>query len=63
MYYLRTLSLHDVVHALQRREPRLALRISSNLCSNALNTWTASSRKSGVTTFILAGWLGMIVAG
>ena len=38
MYYLRTLSLHDVVQALRRREPRLALRISGNLCSNALNT-------------------------
>ena len=38
MYYLPTLSLHDVVHALQRREPRLALRISGNLCSNAVTT-------------------------
>ena len=38
MYYLRTLSLHDVVHALQRREPRLALHISCNLCCNVLNT-------------------------
>ena len=38
MYFLRTLSIHDVVHALRRREPRLALRIGTNLCSNALNT-------------------------
>jgi hypothetical protein len=38
MYFLRTLSFHDVVHALKRREPRLALRISSNLCTNALHT-------------------------
>jgi hypothetical protein len=38
MYFLRTLSFHDVVRALKRREPRLALRISHNLCSNALNT-------------------------
>jgi hypothetical protein len=37
MYYLRTLSIRDVVHALKRREPRLALRISHNLCSNAIN--------------------------
>jgi hypothetical protein len=38
MYFLRTLSFHDVVRALKRREPRLALRISSNLCTNAMNT-------------------------
>jgi hypothetical protein len=31
MYFLRTLSFHDVVRALKRREPRLALRISHNL--------------------------------
>jgi len=29
-YFLRTLSIHDVLHALQSREPRLALRISCN---------------------------------
>ena len=38
MYFLRTLSFHDVVRALKRREPRLALHISGNLCSNVLNT-------------------------
>jgi len=38
MYFLRTLSFHDVIHALRRREPRIALAITSNLCSNALNT-------------------------
>jgi hypothetical protein len=37
MYFLRTLSFHDVVCALKRREPRLALRISHNLCSNVIN--------------------------
>jgi hypothetical protein len=37
VYFLRTISLHDVVRALKRREPRLALRISHNLCSNAIN--------------------------
>jgi len=42
MYYLRELSLRDVVAAFKRREPRLALRISQNLCSNALNTARAS---------------------
>jgi hypothetical protein len=42
MYFLRTLSFHDVLHALKRREPRLALRISHNLCSNALNTVRAN---------------------
>jgi hypothetical protein len=42
MYFLRELSIHDVVRALKRREPRLALRISQNLCSNALNTARAS---------------------
>jgi hypothetical protein len=38
MYFLRTLSFHDVVRALKRREPCVALRISHSLCSNALNT-------------------------
>jgi hypothetical protein len=38
MYFLRTLSFHDVVHALKRREARLALRISHNLFSNTLNS-------------------------
>jgi hypothetical protein len=38
MYFLRTLSFRDVVRALKRHEPRLALRISQNLCSNAVNT-------------------------
>jgi len=38
MYVLRTLSIHDVVRALKRRELRLVLRISQNLCSNAVNT-------------------------
>ena len=37
MYFLRTLSFRDVVRALKRRELRLALRISHNLCSNAIN--------------------------
>ena len=47
MYFLRELSIHDVVRALKRREPRLALRISQNLCSNALNTARANlSRRS-----------------
>jgi len=49
MYFLRELSIHDVVRALKRREPRLALRISQNLCSNALNTVRADlSRRSHV---------------
>jgi hypothetical protein len=43
MYFLRELSIHDVVRALKRREPRLALRISQNLCSNALNSARAES--------------------
>ena len=38
MYLLRTLSINDVVRALKRREVRLALRISHNLGSNAVNT-------------------------
>lgn len=38
MFFLRTLSFHDVIHALQRREPRVALAITANLCSNALNS-------------------------
>ena len=38
MYFLRTLSFRDVIRALKRHEPRLALHISHNLCSNALNT-------------------------
>jgi hypothetical protein len=42
MYFLRTLSFHDAVRALKRREPRLALRITQNLCSNALNTARAN---------------------
>jgi hypothetical protein len=37
-YILRTLSIRDVARALQRRELRLALRISQNLCSNAVST-------------------------
>jgi hypothetical protein len=45
VYYLRTLSLYDVLHALQNREPRLALRIGSNLCSNALSTVRADLRR------------------
>ncbi len=36
-YILRTLSIRDVVRALRRRKLRLALRISQNLCSNAVN--------------------------
>jgi len=47
MYFLRTLSIQDVVHALQRRKPRLALRIGHNLCSNAFNTvWADLGRRS-----------------
>jgi hypothetical protein len=42
MYFLRELSVHDVLRALKRREPCLALRISHNLCSNALNTARAN---------------------
>jgi hypothetical protein len=42
MYYLRELSVHDVLRALKRRDPWLALRISQNLCSNALNTVRAN---------------------
>jgi hypothetical protein len=38
MYLLRTLSIRDVVRALKRRELRLALRISENLGSNAVNS-------------------------
>jgi hypothetical protein len=38
MYVLRTLSIHDVVRALKRRELRLALRISQNLGSNAVSS-------------------------
>ena len=38
MYFLRTLSIRDVGRALRHRELGLALRISGNLCSNALNT-------------------------
>ena len=36
-FILRSLSLRDVARALKRRELRLALRISQNLCSNAVN--------------------------
>ena len=52
MYFLRTLSFRDVVRALKRREPRLALRISQNLCSNALNT---ARGKLGRRSFPLHG--------
>jgi hypothetical protein len=45
MYALRTLSIHDVVRALKRRELRLALRISENLCSNAVSTLRFRLRK------------------
>ena len=38
MYILRTLSIRDVVRALWHGELGLALRISANLCSNAINT-------------------------
>ena len=38
MYFLRPLSIRDVGRALQRRELALAVRISENLGSNALNT-------------------------
>jgi hypothetical protein len=38
MYLLRTLSIRDVGNALKRRELRLALRISQNLGSNAVNS-------------------------
>ena len=38
MYALRLLSIRDVVTALKRHEPGLALRISGNLCGNALST-------------------------
>ena len=37
MYYLRTLLIRDVLRALKRGEPYLALRISHNLCGNAIN--------------------------
>ena len=37
-YILRTLSIRDVARALQRRELVLAIRISQNLCSNAVST-------------------------
>jgi len=45
MYVLRTLSIHDVVRALKRRELHLALRISQNLCSNAASTLRFRLRK------------------
>jgi hypothetical protein len=45
MYFLRTLSFRDVVRALKRREPRLALRISHNLCSNAINAADSRLRR------------------
>ena len=48
MYYCEHSRFRDVVHALQRREPRLALRISGNLCSNALNTVRADLRSAFV---------------
>jgi hypothetical protein len=37
-YILRPLSIHDVVRALKQRKVGLALDISKNLCSNAVNT-------------------------
>jgi len=37
-YILRPLSIHDVVRALKQRKVGLALGISKNLCSNAVNT-------------------------
>ena len=42
---IRTLSIHDVVRALRRRELRLALRISENLCSNAVSMLRFRLRK------------------
>jgi len=42
MYILRTLSIRDVVRALWHGELGLALCISANLCSNAINTVRAS---------------------
>ena len=45
MYVLRTLSIYDVVRALKRRELRLALRISENLCSNAVTALRFRMRK------------------
>jgi hypothetical protein len=44
-YILRTLSIRDVGRALQRREVRLALRISQNLCSNTVGTVRSHLRK------------------
>ena len=37
MYQLRTLSIGDVVRALEQRELRVAVRISGNLFGNAVN--------------------------
>ena len=48
MYALRLLSIRDVVTALKRREPALALRISHNLCSNAVNTARFRLQRAGV---------------
>ena len=45
MYFLRTLSIGDVVRALKQRELRLALRISQNLISNAISTARSQARR------------------
>ena len=37
-FILRTLSIHDVVRALKQRKLRVALGISRNLVSNAVNS-------------------------
>ena len=37
MYILRSLGIRDVVYALKRRQPRIAVRISQHLVSNGVN--------------------------
>ena len=37
MHFLRTLSIRDVGAALRRRQYRLALHVTHNLCGNAVN--------------------------
>lgn len=37
-YFLRTLSIHDVVRALKQRKLGVAVGISRNLVSNAVNS-------------------------
>jgi len=57
MYFLRTLGIGDVLRALKRREPRIALHISGNLIRNAVGTARSHlPRRSQLPVRRIARW-------